>query len=213
MTSSGGLRAVLKAGAEPAPRAPVGHLTTMARAEWAATRAELIGHPGNAAAVDDIETALFCVCLEDFAPADTQEACDHLLYGDSGNRWFDKAVSLIVFADGRAGINVEHCGLDGTTILSFVDALLGATRRGAARLSGARSQGAPAPEPLRFELDDALRSSRAPPPTRSPPTARATATRRRLRRLRRRHRQGARNARRRVRAAGLPARPPARQGA
>ncbi|MFJ6752005.1 MULTISPECIES: choline/carnitine O-acyltransferase [unclassified Streptomyces] len=152
-----GLRAVLKAGAEPAaPGTSVGHLTTMARAEWAATRAELIGHPGNAAAVDDIETALFCVCLEDFAPAGTQEACDHLLYGDGGNRWFDKAVSLIVFADGRAGINVEHCELDGTTILSFVDALLGAPAEEQSRLSGARSQGAPEPEPLRFELTDAL---------------------------------------------------------
>ena len=113
-----------RAGRRRTPRS--GHLTTKARAEWAAARESLLaGHPGNAAALDDVETALFCVCLEDFAPADTQEACDQLLHGDSGNRWFDKAVSLIVFADGTAGINVEHCGLDGTTILSFVDALLG----------------------------------------------------------------------------------------
>ncbi|MEU8783277.1 choline/carnitine O-acyltransferase [Streptomyces sp. NPDC048637] len=155
-----GLRAVQKAGAEPAAAGtPVGHLTTMARAEWAAARESLRArHPRNADALDDIETALFCVCLEDFAPADTQEACDQLLYGDRGNRWFDKAVSLIVFADGRAGINVEHCELDGTTILSFTDALLSTPAGEHSRRSGARSQGLPSLEPVAFELDDALRA-------------------------------------------------------
>ena len=153
-----GLNAVMRAGAEPAaPGTSVGHLTTMARAEWAAARDHLLaGPPGNAAALDDVETALFCVCLEDFAPAGIQEACDELLYGDRGNRWFDKAVSLIVFADGRAGINVEHCELDGTTILAFTDFLLGGPAEEHARNSGARSQGLPALAPLEFELDDTL---------------------------------------------------------
>ena len=121
-----GLSAVLAAAPEKAPRdTSVGHLTTKARAEWASSRAALLAaDPSNAASLDVIETALFCVCLEHFAPRDTLHACDQLLHGDSGNRWFDKALSFIVFADGRAGINVEHCGLDGTTILSFVDILL-----------------------------------------------------------------------------------------
>jgi carnitine O-acetyltransferase len=155
-----GLHAVMKAGAEPAAAdTSVGHLTTMARAEWAAARESLLAcHPRNADALDDVETALFCVCLEDFAPADTQAACDELLYGDRGNRWFDKAVSFIVFADGRAGINVEHCELDGTTILSFTDALLTTPAEEHSRQSGARSQGLPALEPVVFELDDALRA-------------------------------------------------------
>ncbi len=155
-----GLHAVIKTGAEPAgPDTSVGHLTTMARAEWAAARQSLLAcHPRNADALEDVETALFCVCLEDFAPADTQAACDHLLYGDDGNRWFDKALSLIVYADGRAGINVEHCGLDGTTILSFVDALLGSPALEQSQQSGATTQGVPALEPITFELDDALRA-------------------------------------------------------
>ncbi|WP_432146534.1 choline/carnitine O-acyltransferase [Streptomyces sp. bgisy084] len=154
-----GLRAVQKAGAEPAaPGTSAGHLTTMARAEWAAARESLRAHPLNADALDDIETALFCVCLEDDAPTDVQEACDQLLYGDGGNRWFDKAVSLIVFADGRAGINVEHCELDGTTILSFTDALLSAPAEEHSRRSGARSQGLPSVQPVHFELDDTLRA-------------------------------------------------------
>ncbi|MCC5474273.1 choline/carnitine O-acyltransferase [Streptomyces barringtoniae] len=155
-----GLRAVMKAGADPSGAdTSVGHLTTMARAEWAAARESLVAcHPRNADALDDVETALFCVALEDFAPADTQDACDQLLYGDRGNRWFDKAVSFVVFANGQAGINVEHCELDGTTILNFTDALLNTPAEAQSRQSGARSQGLPALEPIVFELDDALRA-------------------------------------------------------
>ncbi|MBB1256170.1 choline/carnitine O-acyltransferase [Streptomyces alkaliterrae] len=155
-----GLGAVLKAAAEPAPGGTsVGHLTTMARAEWAAARRRLLDlDPVNAATLDEVETALFCVCLEDPAPADTQETCDRLLHGDSANRWFDKAVSFVVFPDGRAGINVEHCGLDGTTVLSFVDTLLGTPAEEQARRSGARDQGLPAVGPLTFVLDDGLRA-------------------------------------------------------
>jgi carnitine O-acetyltransferase len=155
-----GLRTVMKAGAtRAAPGTSVGHLTTKARAEWAASRQALrAGHPGNTDALDTVETALFCLCLEDFAPKDTQEACDHLLHGDSGNRWFDKAVSLIVFDDGTAGINVEHCCLDGTTILSFVDTLLGESAGQRSPRSPARSQGLPAIDAIEFELDDDLRA-------------------------------------------------------
>ncbi|MGW4327000.1 choline/carnitine O-acyltransferase [Nocardia sp. NPDC004573] len=153
-----GLRAVLKAGARPARTdTAVGHLTTKARAEWAESRQRLLAEPANAAALDAIETALFAVCLEDFAPRDEQHACDELLHGDSANRWFDKSVSFIVFGDGQAGINVEHCGLDGTTILSFVDTLLETTVPAHAARSGAQAQGLPSVEPIEFVLDEAQR--------------------------------------------------------
>lgn len=147
-----GLRSIMADALRPA--SPVGHLTTKARAEWAASREALRALPGNAAALESVEAALFCLCLEDFAPADAQEACDHLLHGDSGNRWFDKAVSLVVFADGRAGINVEHCGLDGTTILAFTDALL---RPGDPHATDFAT-GAPAVAPVDFTVDEALRA-------------------------------------------------------
>ncbi|WP_433337635.1 choline/carnitine O-acyltransferase [Spirillospora sp. CA-294931] len=152
------LQAIMKADA--AAEAPVGHLTTMARAEWASARERLLAAaPGNRAALDDVETALFSVCLEDFTPKDDHEACDHLLHGDSGNRWFDKAVSLIVFADGSAGINVEHCGLDGTTILSFVDAVLGTPADRQSAESGAQAQGQPSFATIEFVLDDDLKAT------------------------------------------------------
>lgn len=142
-----GLRAILKD--DHVTDVPAGPLTTKARAEWAASRASLL-EAGNAAALETIETALFCLCLDDFTPADALEAADRLLYGD--NRWYDKAVSLIVFEDGTAGINVEHCELDGTTILGFTDALLSGSRE-----EREPADGVPGHEVVEFTLTDALR--------------------------------------------------------
>lgn len=155
-----GLEDVLKAATNPAPTdTSIGRLTTKARAEWAASRQRLAAlDPANAAALETIETALFCVCLDDAAPADTLAACDLLLHGDSGNRWFDKAVSFVVFADGTAGINVEHCDLDGTTILHFVDAIAAATAEDHAAAAGAVSQGLPAIDAVDVVLDPDLRA-------------------------------------------------------
>jgi carnitine O-acetyltransferase len=138
-------------------RPSVGHLTTKARAEWAESRRALLScHRGNAKIFDAIETALFCVCLEDTVPKDALVACDALLHGDGGNRWFDKAISLIVFADGTAGINVEHSRLDGITVVKFVDAVLGQTPEEHSRQSGGHPQGLPDIEPLEFVLDGQL---------------------------------------------------------
>jgi carnitine O-acetyltransferase len=152
-----GLRSVL-ASSESA-HSPVGHLTTKARAEWAASRQALIAlDPANADALDAVESALFCLSLEDASPDGKLAACDALLHGDSANRWFDKAVSFVVFADGQAGINVEHCLLDGTTILAFVDTLLGTPAVEQSATSGALAQGTPKVEQVRFVLDDALQA-------------------------------------------------------
>lgn len=154
-----GLRAVLKAGARSARTdTAVGHLTTKARAEWAASRQGLLAEPANVAALDTVETALFALCLEDFTPRDELQACDQLLHGDSANRWFDKSISFLVFADGQAGINIEHCGLDGTTILSFVDTLLETPAAEHAERAGAQPQGLPMVEPIEFVLDQSQRA-------------------------------------------------------
>ncbi len=159
------MRTVLDAASDRAPvEESVGSLTTKARAEWAATRSALAAlDPGNADAIDLVERALFCVALDDAAPTGEgddrdQQICRTMLAGDSGNRWFDKAVSFVVLADGTAGINVEHCLLDGTTVLTLVDAMLGESVSAHAERVGARSQGEPALAPVEFVLDDALRA-------------------------------------------------------
>ncbi|QJY46151.1 choline/carnitine O-acyltransferase [Pseudonocardia broussonetiae] len=160
-----GLRLV----AQEAPGDGVGALTSKARAEWAASRAALLD-AGNADVLDEIERALFCVVLEDDAPDDALAASDRLLHGDAANRWFDKAVSLVVFADGRAGINGEHCNLDGTTIVAFLDEILTA-----APTTG--GDAVPAVRRLDFALDDALRADVVDARTAFAEYAAATATR------------------------------------
>ncbi len=107
---------------KPIIQESVGYLTTMHRAEWAQLRSELLAPElKNAIHLDTIEQALFCLCLDETEPDNLKQAADQLLHGDGGNRWFDKSISLIVTKNGRAGINVEHCGLDGTTVVDFVD--------------------------------------------------------------------------------------------
>jgi carnitine O-acetyltransferase len=155
-----GLDAIIAGIKTPAPtEESVGHLTTMARAEWAAARAELVqAHPDNAAALDTVETALFNICLDETTPADRLMACNNLLYGSSANRWYDKAISLIIAANGTAGINGEHCLLDGMSILSFCDALHAQDAATASAQSGAVSQGMPLTAPVRFVLPNTLRT-------------------------------------------------------
>lgn len=137
----------------------VGHLTTKARAEWASSRQRLLDcHADNKAALETIETALFSLCLETEPAHTTQQACDRLLAGDSGSRWFDKAISFVVFPDGRAGINGEHCCLDGTTVAEFVDAIMAASGPEHAERAGARSQGSASWTPVNFRLDAELRA-------------------------------------------------------
>jgi carnitine O-acetyltransferase len=148
---AGALRGLAAGTDSPGPG--VGSLTTKARAAWAASRRALAAeHPDNTAALDTIETALFCVALEDGAPGEDLARGKELLAGNSANRWFDKAVTFVVFADGAAGINTEHCRLDGTTVLALVDGIAAETTAAHAEALGARSQGALAVAEIPFVL-------------------------------------------------------------
>jgi carnitine O-acetyltransferase len=144
---SGALRKVAVAAAARGRGQGVGALTSKARADWAGSRAALLAVSGNDVPLETVETALFCVALEDGA-ASTGEKCKRLLAGDPGNRWFVKGITFIVFADGSAGVNGEHCLLDGTTIVEFIDAVLTAP---ADRPAGPL-QGAPKIAPVEFTL-------------------------------------------------------------
>jgi carnitine O-acetyltransferase len=144
--------------ARAATEESVGHLTTLARPEWASARAELIAaHPDNAAAFEAIETALFNVCLDEVAPDDHLAVCNNLLFGSSADRWYDKAISLIVTANGAAGVNAEHCMLDGMALIGFVDALHAENAAEASAHSVPTSEGIPAFARLRFKLTEDLR--------------------------------------------------------
>ncbi|GAA5822601.1 hypothetical protein JCM3770_000614 [Rhodotorula araucariae] len=108
----------------------LGVLSTERRATWAAHRAHLMKNDGNAMCLDVLDKALFVVALDDTSPETSSEMCNNMLCGtyklEKGvqvgtctNRWYDK-LQIIVAANGAAGVNFEHSGVDGHTVLRYV---------------------------------------------------------------------------------------------
>lgn len=97
-------------------RAPaVGALTSENRDVWTDARAVLLGAaPGNAKALEAIESASFVVCLDDAAPVTLEERSHQYWHGDGQNRWFDKPLQFIVNNNGTSGFMGEHSMMDGT---------------------------------------------------------------------------------------------------
>ncbi|KAF5386863.1 hypothetical protein D9615_002089 [Tricholomella constricta] len=110
-------------------RGAVGVLSTENRKIWSKLRGKLASDRHNASCLEIVDDALFVVCLDDTAPENVGDLCSNFLCGtyalDGGeqvgtctNRWYDK-LQIIVCADGAAGINFEHTGVDGHTVLRF----------------------------------------------------------------------------------------------
>ncbi|GAA5978687.1 hypothetical protein JCM5350_002482 [Sporobolomyces pararoseus] len=111
-------------------QAALGVLSTERRATWAEQRQHIAKNMGNAMCLEVLDKALFVVCLDDSNPETASELCSNMLCGtyklDKGvqvgtctNRYYDK-LQIIVAANGAAGINFEHSGVDGHTVLRFV---------------------------------------------------------------------------------------------
>ncbi|KAK9468345.1 acyltransferase ChoActase/COT/CPT [Lipomyces arxii] len=77
-----------------------------------------------------VDSALFILCLDYSSPQTASELAMNMLCGTSvvekgvqvgtcTNRWYDK-LQIIVTKNGSAGINFEHTGVDGHTVLRFV---------------------------------------------------------------------------------------------
>jgi carnitine O-acetyltransferase len=71
-----------------------------------------------------IEKAMFVVCLDDATPQSYDEQAFHIIGGDANNRWFDKVCQLIIFSNGKAGINGEHSPLDATVYVPLLEFVL-----------------------------------------------------------------------------------------
>ncbi|XP_020648863.2 carnitine O-palmitoyltransferase 2, mitochondrial isoform X1 [Pogona vitticeps] len=95
-------------------------LTTEERNTWATLRQELV-LKGNEENLKKIDSAVFCLCLDNTSPKNETELAHCFLHGYGFNRWFDKSFSLIVTSDGTAGINFEHSWGDGVAILRFIN--------------------------------------------------------------------------------------------
>ncbi|CAN3364415.1 putative mitochondrial carnitine O-acetyltransferase [Diutina catenulata] len=112
-------------------RSSFGVLTTENRRIWAHARLHQIQpNPVNNEILSIIDSALFVLCLDDVNITDLSELSKNMLCGlsilDKGiqvgtctNRWYDK-MQIIITQNGKAGINFEHTGVDGHTVLRFV---------------------------------------------------------------------------------------------
>ncbi|XP_029356245.1 carnitine O-palmitoyltransferase 2, mitochondrial isoform X2 [Echeneis naucrates] len=104
--------------ATPAAAFPLGALTGENRDVWAGMRDKLIA-AGNAENVQIVDSAIFCLCLDDESMRDHIHTSHNMLHGDGCNRWYDKSFSIIITKDGQAAINFEHSWGDGVAVLRF----------------------------------------------------------------------------------------------
>jgi len=116
---------------QSAAKGALGVLSTENRKIWSSLR-EVLGKDegsNNSDCLNIVDSALFLLCLDYTEPVDTSELCMNMLCGTSEvqkgvqvgtctNRWYDK-LQIIVCKNGSAGINFEHTGIDGHTVLRF----------------------------------------------------------------------------------------------
>ncbi|OQD61342.1 hypothetical protein PENPOL_c017G01392 [Penicillium polonicum] len=114
-----------------AAKGALGVLSTENRKVWSGLRDIMTkdSRSNNAECLNIVDTALFVLCLDGTEPSTTSELCANMLCGTSEvvkgvqvgtctNRWYDK-LQIIVCENGSAGINFEHTGVDGHTVLRF----------------------------------------------------------------------------------------------
>ncbi|KAI9709063.1 MAG: hypothetical protein M1820_003509 [Bogoriella megaspora] len=114
-----------------ASRGALGVLSTENRKIWSGLRDVLARDDGsnNSDCLNLVDSALFVLCLDYTEPQTQADLCMNMLCGTSEvlkgiqvgtctNRWYDK-LQIIVCKNGSAGINFEHTGVDGHTVLRF----------------------------------------------------------------------------------------------
>ncbi|MCJ1307355.1 hypothetical protein MMC25_001001 [Agyrium rufum] len=120
---------------QEAAKGALGVLSTENRKIWAGLRDVLTREEdsNNAECLGIVDSALFVLCLDYTEPQNSAELCGNMLCGTSEvsrgvqigtctNRWYDK-LQIIVCKNGSAGINFEHTGVDGHTVLRFASDL------------------------------------------------------------------------------------------
>jgi carnitine O-acetyltransferase len=120
---------------QDAAKGALGVLSTENRKVWSGLRDVLQREEGsnNSDCLNIVDSALFILCLDYTEPQSGADLCMNMLCGTSKvekgvqvgtctNRWYDK-LQIIVCKNGSAGINFEHTGVDGHTVLRFASDL------------------------------------------------------------------------------------------
>eukprot|EP00800_Vazella_pourtalesii_P020958 TRINITY_DN7604_c1_g1_i1.p1 TRINITY_DN7604_c1_g1~~TRINITY_DN7604_c1_g1_i1.p1 ORF type:complete len:672 (+),score=176.90 TRINITY_DN7604_c1_g1_i1:153-2168(+) len=146
----------------------VGVLTSLHRDKLVTARKELLKAPTNAATLEQIETAIFTLCIDDPTPLVSPSDISHLsdptettasrvtLHGggssqNSGNRWFDSGVQFLVGKDGYFGINYEHSNCDAPPVISLFDRTIAASQE-PSEVIACKDSLLPEPEELLWDI-------------------------------------------------------------
>jgi len=114
------------AGREPCDEdeGSIAAMTAWDRSKWAEAREEYFSEGLNKVSLQMIESAILVVVLDDDAPADgdfTAKAYS-LMHGHDGtDRWFDKTITMVGFANGMVGWNCEHSWADAPVIGHLIE--------------------------------------------------------------------------------------------
>ncbi|KAI8055789.1 acyltransferase ChoActase/COT/CPT [Syncephalis plumigaleata] len=134
----------------------IGALTTEHRDTWTDVRRQLLAvSPRNETVLEKLESAVFLLCLDDTSPVTRDEVSTACWHGDGRNRYFDKSLQYVVFENGKAGVIIEHSGVDGTPLSRLNDTVCDRLAKNQVNHGNLTANTSlPAPTRLDFELDD-----------------------------------------------------------
>uniref|UniRef100_A0A4W6ENZ7 carnitine O-palmitoyltransferase n=1 Tax=Lates calcarifer TaxID=8187 RepID=A0A4W6ENZ7_LATCA len=113
---------------DPSPPQPgeekLGALTAGDRIPWSQMRKQYFSSGVNKRSLDAIERAAFFVTLDNEEqgmrgedPAGNLDRyAKSLLHGKCYDRWFDKSFSIVIYKNGKSGLNAEHSWADAPTV-------------------------------------------------------------------------------------------------
>ncbi|XP_047428321.1 carnitine O-palmitoyltransferase 1, liver isoform [Mugil cephalus] len=102
----------------------LGALTAGDRVPWSRIRKQYFSSGINKRSLDVIERAAFFVTLDDEEQGmrgddpvgNLDRYAKSLLHGKCYDRWFDKSFSIVIYKNGKSGLNAEHSWADAPTV-------------------------------------------------------------------------------------------------
>ncbi|KAK1878216.1 Carnitine O-palmitoyltransferase 1 liver isoform [Dissostichus eleginoides] len=137
----------------------LGALTAGDRVPWAQIRKQYFSSGINKRSLDIIERSAFFVTLDDEEQGmkgddpvgNLDRYAKSILHGKCYDRWFDKSFSIVIYKNGKSGLNAEHSWADAPTYTLATDAFqLGYTEDG--HCKGDVDRSLPLPQKLTWDI-------------------------------------------------------------
>ncbi|KAI5699833.1 hypothetical protein M8J75_009465 [Diaphorina citri] len=129
------------------------------RSKWAENRSYILQKSAkNKQLIEDIDSAMFSVSLDNTSPTNDSEICQQLISNDYANRYADKSVAVVFFKNGASGGICEHTPFDGMVNVTACFYVLLSLAENLATISEDKTvrDGLEAPVPLEFDTDDQI---------------------------------------------------------